>query len=136
MNRFFVDSGYLIALEDKGDQNHDSALAHWKSEMASSHPSWVTTSYVLDEVATFFNACNLHAKAVEIGERLMSSPSIQFVHVDEGLFQEAWVYFQRHSDKRYSLTDCISFVLMGKLDLNRALTFDKHFAQAGFQKLP
>ncbi len=136
MTRYFVDSGYLIALEDEDDQNHAGALAHWKNEVSSSRPSWVTTSYVLDEVATYFNACNLHAKAVEIGQRLMSSTSIQFVHVDEPLFQEAWVYFQRHRDKRYSLTDCVSFVLMNRLDITKALTFDKHFAQAGFQKIP
>lgn len=136
MTRSFVDSGYLIALEDEDDQNHVIALAHWKSEMSSSRPFWITTSYVLDEVATYFNACNLHAKAVEIGQRLMSSPSIQFVHVDESLFQEAWVYFQRHSDKRYSLTDCVSFVLMSRLGITNALTFDKHFTQAGFQKTP
>ncbi|KAA0222217.1 type II toxin-antitoxin system VapC family toxin [bacterium] len=136
MTRFFVDSGYLIALEDEDDQNHEAALLHWEQEVSSSPPSWITTSYVLDEVVTYFNACNLHAKAVEIGQRLMSSPSIQFVHVDESLFQEAWSYFQRHNDKRYSLTDCVSFVLMTKMGIKSALTFDKHFTQAGFQKLP
>ena len=32
----------------------------------------VTTSYVIDETVTFFNSRNLHAKAVEIGERLLA----------------------------------------------------------------
>lgn len=52
MTRFFVDSGYLIALEDEDDQNHEAALLHWEQEVSSSPPSWITTSYVLDEVVT------------------------------------------------------------------------------------
>jgi predicted nucleic acid-binding protein len=56
--------------------------------------------------------------------------------VNEELFYEAWRYFQRYKDKRYSLTDCVSFVLMKKLGIEEALTFDKHFVQAGFRKLP
>ncbi len=40
--------------------------------------------------------------------------------------------FQKHQDKRYSLTDCISFVVMKQKGLKTAMTFDKHFAQAGF----
>lgn len=58
------------------------------------------------------------------------------VHVDEELFYEAWGYFQKHKDKKYSLADCVSFVLMQKLEIREALTFDRHFVQAGFVKLP
>ena len=135
MTPLFIDAGYLIALEASDDQHHDSAVRHWRG-LLESLPSLVTTSYVFDEVVTFFNSRNHHAKAVEVGESLLGSPSVEFVHVDEPLFTEGWQYFSKHRDKTYSLTDCVSFVLMNRRGIREALTFDRHFVQAGFYRLP
>ena len=135
MNPVFLDTGYVIALEAADDQYHDAALKHWQS-LSASLPKIVTTSYIFDEVVTFFNSRGQHAKAVELGKRLMSSTSVQLIHVDENLFFEAWQYFEQFSDKSYSLTDCISFVLMEQLKIRTVLTFDNHFVQAGFERVP
>jgi uncharacterized protein len=135
MNSYFVDSGYWIALENVDDQNHSRAFSHWQ-ELVTNIPQLVTTSYIFDEVITFFNSRRNHAKAVELGHTLLTSSFIELVYVDETLFKEAWGYFQKHEDKRYSLTDCVSFVIMSKQNLDTALTFDKHFRQAGYQTLP
>jgi uncharacterized protein len=43
--------------------------------------------------------------------------------------------FAARSDKRWSLTDCISFVVMQERGLTEALTADRHFEQAGFSIL-
>ena len=101
-----------------------------------SPPQLVTTSYVFDEVITFFNSRGRHEKAVEVGDNLIQANSIELIHVDEAVFYEGWEYFQKHKDKTYSLTDCISFVVMKQRVIKAALTFDRHFAQAGFDKLP
>jgi predicted nucleic acid-binding protein len=135
MRKVFLDTGYLIALEAADDQHHNEALSHWQV-MSSSSPQLVTTSYVFDEVVTFFNSRNRHGKAVEVGRILLESPSIKLVHVDEAVFGEAWRYFVQHTDKSYSLTDCASFLGMKRLRIRTALTFDKHFTQAGFEKKP
>jgi|688.fasta_scaffold184918_2 predicted nucleic acid-binding protein len=37
-------------------------------------------------------------------------------------------------DEQYQ--DCISFLVMNRLNIQLVLTFDKHFSQAGYQKLP
>lgn len=135
MTPIFFDTGYIIALEASDDQNHKAALNHWQS-LPKPVPPLISTSYVFDEVVTFFNSRNRHAKAIEIGERLLSSPSIQFVHVDEALFFDAWKLFKQRKDKSYSLTDCISFLVMKKLTSEEAFSFDRHFHQEGFRILP
>ncbi|MBI5593541.1 MAG: PIN domain-containing protein [Deltaproteobacteria bacterium] len=132
--RLFLDTGFLIALEAVDDQYHPIALAHWEN-LIQLLPRMVTTSYVFDEIVTFFNSRSRHTKAVDIGNLLLASPSIQFIHIDETLFHEAWQYFVQHSDKSYSLTDCASFI-MKRLRIRTALTFDNHFVQAGFAKEP
>jgi predicted nucleic acid-binding protein len=54
MTSAFLDTGYVIALEAADDQYHDAAVQHWRGFIAQLSPL-VTTSYVFDEVVTFFN---------------------------------------------------------------------------------
>ena len=127
LRRVFLDSGFAIALELSNDQHHDAAVRYWEG-LQVAPPNMVTTSYVFGEIVTFFNSRNMHSRAVEIGERLESSPNVDLIHVDEDLFQLGWLYFQQHQDKRYSLTDCISFALMDQMGISHALAFDNDFA--------
>jgi predicted nucleic acid-binding protein len=135
MKAVFVDTGYLLALELTNDQHHQAATRHWQG-VVTALPRLVTTSYVFDEVVTFFNSRGQHTKAIQVGNNLLLSPSVQLIHVDTALFYEGWAYFQRHQDKDYSLTDCISFLVMQKLGIGTAFAFDQHFVQAGFTKEP
>jgi len=131
MKPYFADTSYWLALELSDDQNHEAALKHWQN-LVQTNFAIVTTSYIFDETITYLNSRNHHEKAVEVGENLLLSPSIELVHIDENLFFEGWTMFQKYQDKRFSLTDCISFIVMKEKGLKTALTFDKHFFQAGF----
>jgi uncharacterized protein len=135
MTALFLDTSFLIALEAADDQFHAPASRYWRNYL-NDPDMLVTTSFVLDEVATYFNSRGHHSKAIDIGRYLMTSPSVRLIHVDEAIFHDAWRWLARHEDKRYSLTDCVSFVVMKQLKIKAALTFDKHFAQASFQVLP
>ena len=135
MSPVFLDTGYLIALEAADDQNHVASDRHWNG-FRKSLPPLVTTSFVFAEIATFFNSRKRHAKAVELGQILLTSPGVQLVQVDEALFLRGWQYFQQRPDKTFSLTDCVSFLVMQERGIGEALAFDQHFLQAGFQKLP
>ena len=127
----FVDTGYFLAMELADDQHHIAASDHWR-RVSRESLDLVTTSYVLDEVATFFNSRGYHSKAVSVGNIILESPSINLVHVDEPLLLDAWDYFTRHQDKRYSLTDCVSFMVMRRFGIHTAYAFDRNFIQAGF----
>lgn len=135
MSTLFVDTGFLVALNARRDQWHVAAQTCWRSVLES-RASLVTTTFVLDEVVTSLNARNMHPLAIEVGVQILESPVFTLLHVDDDLLSRGWDYFVRHPDKRYSLTDCISFVVMEQRGLRQALTFDHHFAQAGFECLP
>lgn len=57
-----------------------------------------------------------------------------------------WIEAERHAaalrlminrpDKRWSHTDCTSFVLMNEFAIEDAFTFDRNFSQAGFRVHP
>lgn len=131
----FLDSNYVLALEFASDQSHAKAQAHWEG-LVDASPHLVTTTLIFAEVVTFAKARKQHEKALHLGEWLRDTPGLTLLHPDEELLFEGWDYLARHRDKSYSLTDCVSFVLMRRLGITTALTFDHHFAQAGFEMLP
>jgi len=135
VNPVFVDTGFLIAVEMVQDQHHSSAIDAWR-RILRSPPQLVTTSFVVAELVTFFVSRGRHAKAVDLAENLRGSSGIHLVHVDQELFEAGFEYLKRRPDKRFSLTDCISFVVMNRMAIREALTFDAHFEQAGFIRLP
>lgn len=130
----FLDTGYLVALEDADDENHSTAREHLNG--LASMPTLTTTSYVLDEVVTFFNVRGQHAKAVELGEILLGGQSVEMVHVGEALLRRGFGLLRDRPDKGYSLTDCVSFVAMRELGISVAFAFDRQFEQEGFVREP
>lgn len=52
MNRLFLDTSYVIALETDDDQYHSLATTHWQ-KLIESPFQLITTSYVFTEIVTF-----------------------------------------------------------------------------------
>ena len=131
MGSAFLDTGYLVAEALGNDQHHAAARRHWIN-VSQDQLDLVTTTLVLVETVTFINARGFHSKAVSVWNMLLNSPSVHIIPVDTPLLLEGWEYFQRHDDKRYSLTDCVSFVVMQNYGIYTAFAFDRDFIQAGF----
>ncbi len=72
MSRVFLDTSYILALELKRDRHHALVQQHWQQVQAALL-KLVTTSYVFDEVVTFFHSRGQHAKAVEVGNNVLRS---------------------------------------------------------------
>jgi predicted nucleic acid-binding protein len=72
---------------------------------------------------------------VEFHRELRHDPKVMILPSDNQLFQKGVHLYASRPDKEWSLTDCISFVVMTQQRLTEALTGDRHFEQAGFRAL-
>ncbi len=91
-NIYFLDSSYILALEIKNEDPHQKVLQNWAT-LIKIKPFLITKTYIFAEVVTFFNSRNLHYKAVEVGNRLLESPDIELMEIDQTLFNQGWEYF-------------------------------------------
>ncbi len=74
------------------------------------------------------------AAFIKLFNVLRSHDLVEVVSGDDWLERGVDLYARR-PDKAWSLTDCISFVVMADRKLTEALTGDHHFEQAGFLAL-
>ncbi len=66
-------------------------------------------------------------------ERMRRDPRIELIPSGGEFGSEAIRLFTARSDKEWSLTDCLSFIVMERRGIRDALTADNHFEQAGFR---
>lgn len=130
--RLFLDTSFVLGVLNDDDQHHAEAMTLIPRVRAAAEV-W-TTDAVLAEIANRERKSDRERVAAWIG-RCYVTPNFRIVNVGEGLFQSALAYYRQCADKEYSLTDCISFVVMTEKGLTDAVTSDKHFRQAGFQTL-
>lgn len=128
----FVDTSAWFEAFDAGSSVHHQVAAALK---ASEGPV-VTTTFVLAELSALMVGRLTHAHAARAGTFLRTSPDVNLVHPDVADESAAWRLFVERPDKRYSMTDCLSFVVMRRLKLTTALALDRHFAQEGFDLVP
>jgi len=130
VNELFVDSVFLIALVSPRDQYHTRAAA-----FDLSGRSLVTTRFVLIEIADAFARAADRQRAIDLIDALEGDPQVRIVPADETLVREGYDFYCERPDKDWSLTDCISFVVMQREGITEALTGDRHFEQAEFVAL-
>ncbi|MGC2289001.1 MAG: PIN domain-containing protein [Thermoplasmata archaeon] len=132
----FIDASAWIALLDQRDGFHAQARAFQQELVRGTHGRLVTTDYVLNEAVSYLRQ---HGSARLVGEFrtiVTESESLQVVWTTPDRFWSAWDTLLGHPDKRWSLTDCLSFVTMQALGIRLAFGFDSDFRQAGFEVLP
>lgn len=131
MNRLFADASYYLALLNPSDELHTKAL---EITPGITGPI-VTTTAVLTEVADALSRAHHRLAAARFIYDLERDPRVIIVGADRDVFDEGLRLYESRSDKDWSLTDCISFVVMEQHGLTDALTADRHFEQAGFKPL-
>lgn len=131
--KLLADTSALLALVVEREPNHREAVRFIKRNPQA---RFVVTELILGELVTRVRALRNAAKAVEVAEDLLGSSRHEFVFTDLELIRGAIVRIAQFSDKRLSLTDCVSFELMEKLGLTAAFTFDRDFRDCGFEMVP
>jgi uncharacterized protein len=124
----FVDSFYFFAILNPSDAAHATAVEFSKHNSAS----LVTTTAVLTEVADGLARSSHRGALRRIIASFRAIESHEIVAMNDALFEKAVDLYDGRRDKQWSLTDCISFVVMTDLGLHEALTGDHHYEQAGF----
>ena len=131
MNPLFADTYYFLALLHKGDTAHAAAVALAET---TTNPI-VTTVWVLTEVGDALSAPHLRPRFLRLLDALRNDPACTIVPPTSALFDAGVGLFADRPDKDWTLTDCISFVVMREYHISKALTGDRHFQQAGFTPL-
>ena len=131
MTSAFADTSFYVAAVNPRDALHDSANALARSRRGSV----VTTEYVLIEVGNWLARAGDRQVFVELIRQIRADPRTTVVAGGSALFERGFELYARRHDKGWSLTDCISFVVMREGGLVGALTADHHFEQAGFTVL-
>ena len=128
MTLVFGDTWYYLALLNRRDTGHESAY-RWSA--ANARPV-VLTDFVLLEVGDAFSRGSARERFLRLVALLRSDPNTTVVPADRELLERGLRLFAERPDKDWSLTDCISFVVMRERGIAEALTADHHFEQAGF----
>jgi len=127
MTTVFADTFYFVALSNPRDAAHDRAVA-WTATFAG---RLLTTTWVLTEYANHMSDPANRQEFLDTLRDLRASTAVKIVPADEPLWEAGLQLFGDRPDKKWSLTDCISFVVMRREGVTEALTGDRHFEQAG-----
>jgi hypothetical protein len=131
MKPTFIDTSFLIALVLADDALRDRAIA-WQKSTAG---PLLTTEYIIVEFIDALSSESLRPLAVQTVELLRDDPVITILAASTALLDEGISLFASRPDKRWGLTDCISFGAMTRAGATDTLTAYHHFEQAGFTAL-
>jgi predicted nucleic acid-binding protein len=127
----FVDTGYWIALFNARDELHQRAM-HWASFLRE---PMVTTDLVLVETANYLTHCLERERLHTFMDAIPRTQAIEILAGSGELIEKGMRLHRSRPDKPWSLVDCVSFTVMEQRSIRRALAYDHHFEQAGFEAL-
>ncbi|MCA9418383.1 MAG: type II toxin-antitoxin system VapC family toxin [Candidatus Omnitrophica bacterium] len=131
MKAVFADTFYFLALTSSKDPAHAEAVDYTRNSTAE----LVTTGWVILELADAMAQPNRRRQFQELFRSLEEDPLCRIIPVNQSTFERGLKRFFERPDKEWSLTDCLSFVVMESEGIQEALTGDHHFTQAGFVSL-
>ena len=127
MKRVFADAFFYLAVLNRKDEAHARAM----TVMAGEAMETVTTVAVLLEVADAMAVPAMRSACGRFLGGLLERSATKVHPLTDDVLARGLARYRKRPDKAWSLTDCISFVVMEEEGLTEALTGDRHFEQAG-----
>ncbi|MEO8362213.1 MAG: PIN domain-containing protein [Vicinamibacteria bacterium] len=125
----FVDTSYFHAFFEPLDENHSRALGAAREFRGQRLPDLlITTDFVVMETITLARSRASHRQAVLVGDHLFNEKSARIYRTTFEEQRAAFEILRKYDDKEYSSVDCLSFLVMEKLGITEALTFDSDFS--------
>ncbi|MEK7466084.1 MAG: PIN domain-containing protein [Planctomycetota bacterium] len=131
MTQVFADTHFFIALVNPSDPAH--AIARKQREQKGR--TLVTTTWVIAEFGNAMSRGGSRALFLAMLDALSAAKNTVVLNPTRSVIDSAVDLFRERPDKDWSLTDCVSFVVMQRRGIRDALTGDRHFDQAGFHAL-
>ncbi|HEX6484569.1 MAG TPA: hypothetical protein VF043_37465 [Ktedonobacteraceae bacterium] len=133
----FVDTAGWAYYLDRQDPLHPLILALVQHTVKQKR-YLITTNYIITElVALLSSRYHLPRQQVITAiNALKTDTAVEIVHIEQSIDDEAWALLEARLDKKWSLVDASSFVVMKRFSITQALTTDHHFSQAGFIQVP
>ncbi len=128
--RVFLDSSAFLALVNPHDEHHVTARRVW-TRLADEHWRTLTTNFMIAETHQLF-LVRLGQRHATAFLRQLRGSSTAVVRVRARDEEDAKEIIFGYSEKDLSLTDATGFVVMQRLRIAQAFSFDQHFAQYGF----
>ncbi|OGW17069.1 MAG: hypothetical protein A3G93_02340 [Nitrospinae bacterium RIFCSPLOWO2_12_FULL_45_22] len=121
-SRYFADSFFYLAFFNIRDRHHQQVV-HMAQQLEG---TIVTTDVILLELADAFCEPDDREEIGRFIRQLWVSSEVEVVEITRELLQRGLTLFESRRDKDWSLTDCISFVVMQEKGIKEALTGDHH----------
>ncbi len=130
----WIDTSFLYALFARADINHTNAESIWK-QILSKGITGVISNLILAELGTLLAYRFGHSTAASRIGMVLDSTIIRRVYVDSDIESGALAWWRTFGDQSFSFPDCVSFEIMRRTGMRRALSYDKDFGIAGFEQV-
>ena len=129
----FIDTTIWVSALDRADELHEDGKSVINAILQNKIHRAITSDYVLDETLTILKRRGIRPiEAVKVVNKIISSPRIEVVFVEEEVFTDALELFAKY--ERLSFTDSTTLAIMQRHKINTIYSHDTDFDVQGIMR--